>query len=908
MLLRIKGAIENKAEVKKILPFTACYLLFTIYCLMFAGSVAASSIAGEIEIQGLYSMGKDELLYLLDIASGEIIDADRIRKGIKRAFLKGIFEDISVETTDGEKPKVVIRVRERDVIKNIDIKGDYDLSKKTIKELFLLKEGQDIRCDILDEAIRDIKTRLSTLGFPRASIKAEIERLKKPYRINIILIVYTGDPEKIKKIVVSGAGDEIRSLMKLSEGDIYNQVTLKKDIERIKAYYKGRQYYKPVIEPPSFSDGTLSILVNPGKRLSISTEGNENLSTKTLLKEMPFFEAEDFHDDIVEEAVQRLQTLYHSKGFTMAQAVPVVTSKDDYHSLNFFIYEGPRIETGKISFSGNSLNDESLKEIISLKEGRIYNPDLIDTDRETLQDFYIALGYLSADVEEFQTHYDKDSQEMDIMIRIHEGLRTEIEDINILGPKIVSDTEIRGIINLKKGDPYNDVDIYDARLRIIEFYNNKGFPDASVTVKTEIAGQKANITLRIDEGTLVLFGRAIVTGNQKTKYKVVKRELLQQEDTPFDYSILARERQKLYKLGLFTDVDIEILDRYDDRKDVLMKLREGNAGAVEFGLGYADYEKYRGFLDLSYRNLWGMNRQASTRFELSSLEKRLIVQYYEPWFMDKPLPFRAFLLTETKQELNVDTKETLYRLKRHTATAGFEKKFGEKIKSELYYEFSVVNTYDVQPDVVLSKEDTGTLVISGLRLGLVYDTRDNPFYPAKGVLSGMTVEFTSPVFFSETDFIKLTAYYNFYYAVMKNVVLAASLRGGGAQGYLDTDELPLVERFFLGGRTTVRGYNQDELGPKGSDGNPVGGNTFLMGNLEARISLSKSLGIVAFLDGGNVWRKINDINPKDIKFTTGPGLRYNTPVGPLRIDYGFKLQREKGESAGEVHFSIGHAF
>jgi len=117
-----------------------------------------------------------------------------------------------------------------------------------------------------------------------------------------------------------------------------------------------------------------------------------------------------------------------------------------------------------------------------------------------------------------------------------------------------------------------------------------------------------------------------------------------------------------------------------------------------------------------------------------------------------------------------------------------------------------------------------------------------------------------------------------------------------------------VERFFLGGRTTVRGYEQDTLGPKGSDGNPTGGNVFLMENLEARLSLSKSLGLVAFLDGGNVWMKISDINPEDIKFTTGLGLRYNTPVGPLRVDYGYKLQREKGESAGEVHFSIGHAF
>jgi len=219
-----------------------------------------------------------------------------------------------------------------------------------------------------------------------------------------------------------------------------------------------------------------------------------------------------------------------------------------------------------------------------------------------------------------------------------------------------------------------------------------------------------------------------------------------------------------------------------------------------------------------------------------------------------------------------------------------------------------VNTVDVKPDVILSREDTGTLVISGIKPGIVYDTRDNPFNPGKGILSGILFKFTSPIFLSETNFIKTIFYGNVYHELTKAVVLAASLRGGIAQGYNKTDKLPIVERFFLGGRTTVRGYAQDTLGPKGSDGNPTGGNAFLMENLEIRTSLGKGIGIVAFLDGGNVWLKASDIKPGDFKFTTGLGLRYNTPVGPVRVDYGHKLQKEKGESSGELHFSIGHAF
>ena len=897
-----------KTEDKKFLTLIFYCLLFTAYFLMFFTSEATGSVAGETEINGLYSIGKDELLYILDINPGKPIDEESVRLGIKRAFLKELFEDISVETIDGEKVKVIITVKERNFIKNIYVEGDYPLSKKTIKELFPLKEDQVLICDMIEKAVIDLRHEIAVRGFPHAGVNAEIERLKEPYRINIHLRIDAGDPERIRKINISGAGDEAKAIMRLSDGDIYDHLILKKDIERLKAYYKNNKHFKPLIGPHTFTDGTLNISVNPGKRLQISIEGNDAVSKKALLKEMPFFEAEDFSDDIIEEAVHKMSSLYHREGHPFAQIAPVITSSDDTISLNFFIFEGVKVSVRSVYFSGVSLPEKNLKEIMSLKEGGIYNPDIIGTDRETLKDFYNALGYLTADVEELQTKYQEGSNEIDIIVKINEGLKTEIGSVNIIGANLVPEAEVRKAINIKPGDVYNDFDISDARFKVIDLYNTYGLIEAVVSIKRASIGQKASLTFQIDEGTETLFGKTIIIGNNNTKYAVVKRELQQKEDTPFNYRILTKERQKLYKLDLFTDVDMEVLNKYDHKKDVLIKLREGNAGAVELSVGYAEYEGFRGIFDLSYRNLRGMNRQGSLRFELSSLEKRYVLQYSEPWFLGIPLQFRAFLLSEDKKEINIDNRETRYKLIRHSATAGFEKKIGDSLKSELYYEFSLVNTFDVKPDVILSREDIGTLVISGIRLGIIYDTRDNPFYPEKGILSGISVKLTSPVFLSETNFIKLMFYGNVYQKLTKGIVLAISLRGGIAQGYLKTDELPIVERFFLGGRTTVRGYEQDTLGPKGSDGNPTGGNVFLMENLEIRTSLGKGIGIVAFLDGGNVWIKTKDINPADIKFTTGLGLRYNTPVGPIRIDYGQKLQRKPGESRGEIHFSIGHAF
>jgi outer membrane protein insertion porin family len=902
----MSGSVDLKINKHMFRGF--CLLIFVYFFCGLLLSGAYGAVVGGIEVHGLSSMGKEELQDLLDLKPGATFDAEQIRTGIKRAFLKGIFEDIDVETSDGEKVYVVIRVKEKPLIHDISLEGNYSISGKKIKELFPLREDQFLVCDVLDRAVNTLKEKLAFMGFPRADIKTERESLKIPSRVKIHLRVDTGEPERIREMDISGPAEEIKSVMKLSVGDIYDRTVVNKDMERIRTYYENRGYYKPLLSAYAFRDGMFSLSVNPGKRLQISIQGNDSISTGTLMKEMPFFETEDASDDIVEEAVSRITAMYHVKAYPFVQIAPVVTSNDDLIMINFFIYEGTKVTVREISFQGNKISSQKLREIMSLKEGGLYNPDLVDADDDALKNFYNALGYLSVSVETFQVKHEEGSDHVDISIKVDEGHKTTISTLTITGTDIISDEDVKKIISIHPGDAYNEVDLVNARYRIIDFYNSKGFLDATVEIKREIEEEKASVAFQVKEGLLIQFGKTIVAGNQQTKHRVVQRELLQQEDMPFNYSLLSRERQKLYKLGLFSDIDMEALDTYDGKKDVLVKLHEGDAGAVELSLGYAEYERYRGILDLSYRNFMGMNRQGSIRFELSSLAKRYVLQYYEPWFLSRELPFRAFIVGEDRKEVNIDTREIRYKLVRHTITAGFEKKISDILKSELYYEFSLVNTFQVKPDVVLSREDTGTLVISGLRLGLIYDTRDNQFYPKKGMFSGLTLKTTSPVFFSETDFIKLTLYNNIYHEIKKGLVLAASVRGGVAQGYLKTNELPIVERFFLGGRDTVRGYEQDSLGPKGSDGNPIGGNAFLMENLELRTSLGKGLGLVTFLDGGNVWLKINNIDLMDMKFTAGLGLRYNTPVGPVSIDYGRKLQKGKGESSGAFHFSIGNAF
>ncbi len=266
-----------------ILFFISC---FSVFVSCFLPLKVSALIVSETEINGLASIEEEELLYLLDIKAGSPINGEHIRQGIKRAFLKGIFEDISVETVNGEKTKVIIQVREREFIEKVSVEGDTDLSRKFIKKAFLLKEEQTMRYDLIDAAAEQLKQEMAKRGFPHAGVNVKIEKSKKPYRVILFLQVNTGEPESIKKIIFTVESGEAKRLMSLSEEDRYDQEKVGKDIEKIKTFYRKDGYFKPSIGPHTFHDGVLNIPVHPGKRLIITLVGNSVVSNKNLLKEM----------------------------------------------------------------------------------------------------------------------------------------------------------------------------------------------------------------------------------------------------------------------------------------------------------------------------------------------------------------------------------------------------------------------------------------------------------------------------------------------------------------------------------------------------------------------------------------------------------------------------------------------
>lgn len=896
-----------------------CYGIFiTLFMLMLSSSFFTHSsayatedglIIKEIEISGLSRVNREELLYLLDLKTGQLLDKEKISSGLRRTFKKGVFLDIQVisePVKEGVKLKFVIK--EVPLVNKVSFDGIENLLKGDIKKEFMFKKGDDFREELLHKARLKMIKYYQIRGYPEADVKLFRSGGDMKGTVDLDVSIIQGPPIIIKSVNVPG---DAEIFIRMVRGDVFDKARLERDMKKLREHYKKENYINPAIGPYRFIDGNLDIPVEPGPKLHINFKSNKVFSSKRLKKEVPFLENEEVTDEAVSETVNRIIKLYLGKGYYYAQVAAGIERSEDTVKVSFVIFEGEKVVLNKIHIIGDQVDFQTVMKIIPFKEGKFYNDNLLEAGKNDLIRFYNALGYLQFEVKDVKKHFSDDGSEISIEFNVSKGLQTRVDSITIEGNKELSRARIMRAIQVKEGAPYNIIDIGDARYRVLSLYRGNGYIDADIKVNNVINGDKAYVTFIIIENRPSSIGKMIIRGNKITKTSIIEREFTVREGDPYDQREITRIRQRLYKLGIFSEVTINIMERDDDNKtirDVLVSLKEGKAGTVEVGVGYSDYEELRGSFDIRYRNIGGLNRQVGFRTELSSVEKRYVLNFVEPWFFKmRNLPLKMFLMREELRSVNVETRDILYRIDKFSYIAGFEKELINGLRVGLNYEYSFTDTYDVQPGIILSKEDTGTLGIGSVSPSIFYDNRDNPFDPTSGSLHGIVMKFASQAFLSETEFVKVSFQSSWYIQLRKGTVFAFSVRGGVAHSFEGSTEVPLIERYFLGGRSTVRGYSNDALGPKSDEGNPTGGNVFALVNNELRVSLWKGLGVVAFIDSGNVWKTADNIEHV-LRHSVGGGLRYSTPVGPVRVDYGYKLSRESDETVGEIHFSFGHAF
>jgi outer membrane protein insertion porin family len=925
--------------MKFIIPCgAAVLLLLALSAPLFASPFTGLTVT-RIEVQDdLGRPWKDlgQINQLMVVKTGDRFSSEAVRDGISYLYLTGKFRDIRVDGfADGGGVRLVYTLVPVTVVNAILVRGNKELPASRIRGELRGVEGRELREDKFPDYRTGIQLLYQAEGYYGAEVDFRVEPLPRAHQVDLIASIAERERTTIGDIDFSG--NSVFSKKKLLKtmksepgGPLRTNVLLDHDIAAIVEKYVEAGY--PAVKQGAvdigFREGKAFVLIEikEGPKVTVTFSGNRAFSDSELRKQLLIWSERDASDAIIDGSSDKIRNLYQADGYDNVKVTVKRTAQPGRLDLVFDIQEGKRITVERITVDGNRyFPAKQIRGEMALKEpwwfsSSPFRQDLLDKDVEYLRDRYQDAGFLSAEVKS-KVDLAEGEGKANVHILISEGPQTRAGKIAFEGNNALTASQLLEKLSAKPGLPYNDRMVDEDRYRILSAYSDRGYLYARVEVDRKPHDGTIDVTYRITEDQPVRIGRIIVRGNESTKESAIRRELLLKPGDAYDYEKILKSQQRIYRFGYFSRVRFEPLNPSEKEyvKDMLLSIEERPAGSVEFGVGYGDLDRARGSVEVSYRNLWGLAHYAGVRFEMSDILTRSILNYQHPWFFGYDLQGKFALVWSNTEHINSQTREIYYNTREASASYGVEKKLGE-MKASLTYAYENVTNYDVEPGVILSFQDIGHVRVSSLIPALVWDLRDDIFNPKKGAIHGIVLKEAMHQLGSQADFTKLSLQSSWYIPLGPSVLTALSARGGMAWPQYESTDIPLHERFYLGGSTTIRGYTQDSVGPSNlnPDGTttPTGGSAMWLLNAEVRVMATEGFGFVLFSDAGRVWLDQNEriiINQPDqlrppARASYGAGIRYGTPVGPLRIDYGLKINRRPGESPGELHFNIGHAF
>lgn len=546
------------------------------------------------------------------------------------------------------------------------------------------------------------------------------------------------------------------------------------------------------------------------------------------------------------------------------------------------------------------------------KKPPIFREGELNADVDRLKHFYRRQGFYHTEI--ITRIIPVDEGVVAVEIHINEGLYVRVTRLDIK-PAVetlpLDFSELAAKMPLTVGDRWEE-GAYDALKRLyLNHLVDHGYPRGKVEGKVWLDEEKntAEIELTIIPGPLCYFGNITIKGDPESPERVIRRKLTFKTGQPFSHKEIYETQQRLYALDLFQSVILtpEEVPEGERRIPITIEVQEKKKRSLKAGLGYGDEDEFRARLGLRFRNLGGGGRILDLDTKISSLEYRAQGTLFNPLILatDNDLVFQTGYIRRYLPSFTDKSFFTTLRLERD-----LPHKF--RVYAGHGLEFSRPFNVPDETIILLSETTPGKLYRASMALlGVRQETWDNVADPHRGGLFSLTGEIAPNFFGSTIQFVRPVAEIRRYYALWaKDFILAGRIKCGIIQPMQGTTEIPIFRRFFAGGYNSVRGYRLDYLGPRTAGGTPIGGEALLEGSVEARIPIYKEFRAVAFLDFGNVFLKVHDLDVGQLKYSSGVGLRYHTPIGPIGVDVGFPLNpiNRNQDDAYRFHFTIGQAF
>lgn len=592
------------------------------------------------------------------------------------------------------------------------------------------------------------------------------------------------------------------------------------------------------------------------------------------------------------------------------------------------------LTVGRILFEGNqNIESAELRNILKTRIKKEFDTKIYRIDQIILKNYYLSRGFLNVWVD---SEVERRGEKVDIIYKISEGKRFYLEQINFSGNTIMPAAQVRDFFKIKDGTFFQTIEIEDGLNALEDYYFNHGKPYVELSVQQTSTDSLITVLIQIQENETVYIEDIDYQGLQQVKSFVIRRELEINKNDVYSRQKIEKSQRNIYSTGLFdyVSMDLRAVDTTRSYARLVVRVVEKKSKwvGVRFGLGYEQEIVYGGTFDITlefgHRNLFGTARSIyinagpsfSYDFNLNRItnpKNQYSFNYVEPWigYTRTPGIFRiSYIQARPNNSAHYDYFTSAF-LVQHD----FENFW--KVSSGLAYNrVQILEGDSLDPEFY--KLTQGQDFIYSVSARLTRDYRDNYLNPHNGSI----LDYSGKIAFSRTrdnqsgnissnQFLKIILEWDRYqpFNFRKSWTLATRIKSGNIFSLAKDILIPISERFFLGGASTVRGFPEQLLGPlvydeKGENPKALGGNFMILGNTELRIPLLWLFMGEVFLDGGNVWTNVKMFQISAIRFSSGAGLALLTPLGPIRFDYGVKLRREKGESPAEFHISIAFAF
>ena len=732
------------------------------------------------------------------------------------------------------------------------------------------------------------------------------------------LVIKLFERQKIEQIIITGnkriESDAIEQHIKTKPGDPYTTASLSNDLKAV--YAMG--YFEDIrIEATDGEDGkiiTFRVQEKPTIR-RISFKGNYAFNDDELNEALNIKSGSILNVFSIQNNIGRIESLYKEKNYHNVKVTYEIKElENNQGDLQFIIEEGKKLKIEKISFEGNTeFDDEALKDVIKTNEKGFWTfftdsgalkKEQLRQDTISLRNFYQNNGFIDAKVGEPQVEYLEDM--IYIKFKIDEGKKYRVGKVEIFGDMLLPKAELMDRLKITQEEFYNREVVHNDVLTLTDLYSDEGYAYADVfpRIDKDTEALVVNIRYVIKQGKKVFFETISITGNKRTRDKVIRRELNVYEQELFSGKRLKRGIRNLYRLDYFDDVKVETSKgSADDKIDLNVEVKEKPTGQFQVGGGYSTLDYGYVMASIGERNLFGRGQTLNLSSTLSAKSSTYMLSFTEPYLFDTRIS-AGFDIYKTERDYSLYDK----------SSQGSRIRLGFPVVTDtrLYwsYTYDISNISNIDDDAANRiKEMDGTHITSSTQLTLRYDTRDKILNTTEGTNSFVSVEYAG--IGGDIGFTKYTAGSSWFWPLFSSGTVGMI---NGKTGYVNENQngfLPDYERFYLGGMNSVRGFGWRDLHALDEFGDEIGGESFIQLNLEWILPLIKDAGImwVFFVDTGNVFGEKDTVELNDFREGGGGGIRWFSPIGPMRLEYAWILDPVENESTnGRWEFSIGTAF